>query len=111
MAVTKVTPEDIAGVLLSSGYSSTVAHAVEKALVNAKSKGYEKFYLLQSDRCLLCGSRDYSDLIIDVFLPTHEKNGYVYPICRTDLSEAEYVRGEDSEIINRIREETEFLSN
>lgn|SRR5487761_559468 len=109
--VIPITKGNVSSILIYFGYSAQVAHKTEGVLGDAEGKGYVRSFLITPDQCLLCGSKDKKDLLIDVVLPNKEKTVYIFPICIEDITEAQYVRGDDSEINVRLREETAFLTS
>ena len=105
MVATRVTKEEIGSFLKQVGYSANVSHKAESVLFDAEKEGYVRFFLIKPGECLLCGSRNIPDLLVDVYMPNKEKTVYIHAICKADRAEAEYVRGDDSEINERIRDE------
>lgn len=110
-SVISVNKDNVKSYLNAFGFSTDISNKVANAISQATKEGYLNFYLLNPTRCLLCGSSNVADLILDAFLPNNTKKGFIFPICTKDWAVAIEIRGEDSEIVRRIREETQFLSN
>jgi hypothetical protein len=77
-----VSEKDIGSHLLQAGYLSTVAHRAEAVVSDARKQGYVRFFLNKPGECLLCGSRNIPDLLIDVYMPSKEKTVYIHAICK-----------------------------